>query len=280
MVRPAAAGVWTTFLAHEVVRHALGRARAVRDLHPVGEVGSTQDIALELARGDAVSGTLVVADRQTAGRGRAGRRWDDHPDGGTLALTVLLDAGGLPRADLVPHAFGLGMLDAFAAVLPTPTDVRLKWPNDLVHRGDDGAARKLCGILVERERAGARDVLLCGVGVDVDLRATDVPADRTCLTTLGGAPPERERLLAAIVTGIDEALALLADPVGLLERYRAVSDTIGREVRVETAAGAPIVGLASDVDEHGRLVVTTPEGRHAILSGTVRDAEQPKGNTS
>ena len=279
MVRSAAAGAWTSLLARAVVRDALGRARVVRGLHPVGEVGSTQDVALDLARDGTASGTLVVADRQTAGRGRAGRRWDDHPDGGTLALTLLLDVADLPRVGLVPHAFGLAVIDALAVVLPDPSDVRLKWPNDLVHRGDDGAARKLCGILVEREQVGARDVLLCGVGIDVDLRAIDVPADRTCLATLGGTAPERDRLLAAIVTGIDEALILLADPERLLARYRAVSDTIGREVRVDTAGDAAIVGRAKDVDEDGRLVVTTSEGHHAILSGTVRDAEEPKGST-
>ena len=277
---PAGGGVWSGLLADSVVRDALGRARTIRDLHGVGEVGSTQDVALALAERGAASGTLVIADRQTSGRGRGGRRWDDHPDGRTLALTVLLDVEGLPDPGLVPHALGLAVLDAAAAVVPTATALRLKWPNDVVHRTQDGSSRKLCGILVERERVAGtreRDVLLCGVGIDVDLRDVDGAADRTCLAELAGVPLERGRLLAGVISSIDEMLPLLFDPVSLIERYRLMSDTIGRQVRVEPVAGERIVGLATDIDDLGRLVVTTSGHRHAILSGTIRDASDARG---
>lgn len=273
-------GVWTRHIAHRSVRDALSRARTVRSIHPVSVAASTQDVARGLAAKGAESGTLVLTDHQTDGRGRGGRRWDDLPDGGTLALTVLLDAEDLGEVALAPHALGLAMVDAFAAALPAAPHVRLKWPNDVVHRGGDGSTRKLCGILIERDRVAAWDALLCGVGIDVDLRAAGEAVDRTCLAALAGAPPEPARLIAAIITGIDDALELLAESSTLLDRYRAASDTIGRMVRVEPVGAAPIVGRAEDIDETGRLVVTTGGRRHAILSGTVRDVEGTEERTS
>lgn len=279
MVQVPDGGVWTGALATAGVSEALARARTVRRVHPVAEVGSTQEVALALAREGALSGTLVVTDHQTAGRGQRGRRWDDHPDGGTLALTLLLDADVPVSVALVPHALGLALVDAFGRTVGAATPIGLKWPNDVVHRDGDGALRKLCGVLVERERVpgpeGGRDVLLCGMGIDVDLRGIEDRSDRICLATLAGAAPRRDTLLAAVITALDEVIDLLADPAQLLQRYRGVSDTIGRQVRVEPVAGPSLAGLATAVDETGRLVVTNAAGEHAILSGTVRDAERP-----
>jgi BirA family biotin operon repressor/biotin-[acetyl-CoA-carboxylase] ligase len=281
-------GVWTRHLADPEVRAALGAARTLTSFHPVDEVGSTQDLALELARGGSASGTVVVADRQLAGRGRLGRRWDDVPSGGTLAMTVMLDVSGVPggsgwqvptdRLPLVPHALGLAVIEACRHVTSRASQLRLKWPNDVVHRAtSDGPARKLCGVLVEREQvvgvSGPRDVLLCGIGVDVDLRAGEEAADRICLARLHGAAPDRAALLAALVTSIDELLTLLTEESGtLLDRYRAASDTIGRRVSVELSDETS-VGRVRAIDDDGRLVIATPDGTRAILSGTVRDAD-------
>ena len=280
-------GPWTSLLVSDEVREVLANARTLSVLHPVEEVGSTQDLAATLASAGSPGGTVVVADRQVAGRGRVGRSWDDRPDGGTLALTVLLDVGSqVPDADplgLVPHALGLAVLRACGRTIPGLRGLRLKWPNDVVRRASPRAApRKLCGILVERERiaslSGPRDVLLCGIGVNVDL-GQGGGEDRTCLQALAGRRPDGTALLASLFGELDEAIVLLGrDPSAILDRYRSVSDTIGREIRAEPAGGAPIVGLAEDVDAAGRLVVTTAAGRHAILSGTVRDAADAEGS--
>jgi BirA family biotin operon repressor/biotin-[acetyl-CoA-carboxylase] ligase len=277
-------GAWTRHLADPAVRGSLAGARTLTSFHPVTEVGSTQDLARELASEGRASGTLVIADRQLAGRGRAGRRWDDDPTGGTLAMTLLLDIAAEPdgwfpptRLPLIPHALGLAVVEACSHVTPRAARIRLKWPNDVVHRATPHEpARKLCGVLVEREQvvgpAGPRDVLLCGVGIDVDLRASPEAPDRTCLATLQGDAPDRAALLGALVTGIDRMLTLLAhDPGALLDRYRTISDTIGRHVSVEQVGGT-IVGRAHAIDAEGRLLVTTDARTHAILSGTVRDA--------
>jgi BirA family transcriptional regulator, biotin operon repressor / biotin---[acetyl-CoA-carboxylase] ligase len=277
-------GVWTGLLRTADVRRALEAGAIVRAAHGVGEVGSTQDLALALARDGSPSGTVVVADVQTAGRGRAGRSWEDRAGGGTLAMTVLLDADVVGDASLVPHALGVAVVDACGPAVPAATPLRLKWPNDVVHRATPSSpARKLCGVLVEREQLRAqgcgRDVLLCGVGIDVDLRG-DGAADRVCLAELSGGALDRVALLAALIAAVDRSFAMLADaPSALMERYRSVSDTVGRAVDVVPIApmrpgpggSEPIRGVAAGVDDRGRLLVTTDGVTHAILSGTVRD---------
>jgi BirA family biotin operon repressor/biotin-[acetyl-CoA-carboxylase] ligase len=290
-------GVWARHAGSPYVVRALARASLLDGIHPVADVGSTQDVARVLARDGCPAGTVVIADHQHAGRGRSGRRWDDHPDGGTLAMTVVLDAGttaeegavgrSLDVSPLVPHALGLAVVMACRTVVPAAAALRLKWPNDVVHRGGaDGRPRKLSGVLVERERIEGPDrrgdVLLCGIGVDVDLRAAGAAPDRICLADLLGADVDRAALLAALIEHLDGSLALLhRSPSELLDRYRRVSDTIGRHVSVELV-GERLAGTATSVDDEGRLLVATGAGIRAILSGTVRDtgagddAEEPE----
>jgi BirA family biotin operon repressor/biotin-[acetyl-CoA-carboxylase] ligase len=277
----APTGRWSTHARASVVQDALAGCALVGPLHAVDRVGSTQDAALELAAEGAETGTIVLADRQLSGRGRAGRRWDDDPRGGTLAMTLLLDASDLTAQPLtlVPHALGMALVDAGAALRSGAVALRLKWPNDVVVRDVTGSLRKLAGILVERVEVrgpdGPRDVLLCGIGIDVDLPGGTTPLDRTCLTTLTGRPVDRPGLLGALVRALDAALREVRDaPASLLERYRSASDTIGRTIRVELPGGAAVRGDACGIDADGRLLVSSGERIHAILSGTVRDLEE------
>lgn len=281
-------GPWTSVLHAGGVRDVLARARLLTGVHPVSEVDSTQDLAAALAASGAPGGTVLIADRQRAGRGRSGRTWDDRPDGGSLALTVLLDIGAqLPREDqlairIVPHALGLAVLRACERAVPGVGDLALKWPNDVVHRMHPSApARKVSGVLVERHQVlqsgPPREVLLCGVGINVDL-GDEGGQDRTCLRALSGSVPDRAELVAELLAALDGSIARSVDePEGLMSDYRAVSDTIGRRIRVETAGRPPQIGLADDVDDSGQLIMTTDAGRRAILSGTVRDADDQSG---
>jgi len=286
---------WSVHAEAPSVRELLASGEVLTAVRSEGEVTSTQDVALALATDGMPGGTLVIADRQLAGRGRAGRRWDDRPDGGTLAATLLLDVDGFEAVvlPLVPHALGVAVARACAAATAPNAGappIRLKWPNDVIVRvGTDGAVRKLSGVLVERERSvgpsGPRDVLLCGVGLDVDLRGGGEASDRICLATLLGEVPDRAALLRALVGALDAALVTLRDdPAALLDQYRALSDTVGRRVRVAphgavagagagagSGIGDVVVGTATAIDEHGRLCVTMGGRSHAILSGTVRD---------
>lgn len=264
-------GAWSVAAAAPEVAAAVAAAAHVRDVEVVGTVGSTQDVARARAASGAPGGTLVVAERQTSGRGRLGRGWDDDArPGASLAATLLLDL--VDGAPLVPHALGLAVLDAVAPWLGDRA--ALKWPNDVVVR-IDGRPRKVAGLLVERvDDAGpvGRTVLLAGLGVNVDRRHLPPLDDRAGVADLAGTDVAAAPLLAGLVRGIDAALALLAaGSAALLARYRTVSDTLGRRIDVLMPDGAALKGEA-DVDEDGRLVVASVLGRHTVLAGTVRDA--------
>ena len=267
------ASEWSSHLDDARVREVLVRNRRLREVLPVGEVGSTQDAALASVADGARDGMVVLADRQLAGRGRSGRTWDDDRDGGTLALTVIIDTPAV--ATLVPHAFGLAVVAAVAAIESTGAIPVLKWPNDVVVRSDeDGRLRKLAGILIERQQVEDRDVLLCGIGLNVDLRGALLLPDRICLASLAGRAPLRSALLAALLAGFDDALVRLVDaPRALLADYRTCCETIGREVEITLPGGRRVVGRATGVDDKGRLLVTGVDGTEAILAGTVRDAQ-------
>lgn len=181
-----------------------------------GSVTSTQDIARELP-----IGSIVVADHQSAGRGRLDRRWD-APDGTALLASFVLEPNPL-----------LSLAAGVAAAEACGPQVRLKWPNDLLVDG-----RKLGGILVEVVEGKA----VCGIGIN-----------------LSWAPPQGAMLGA----NRDELLERLADrlaawrvasPEAVLTRWRELSATLGRRVRIEVS-GEMHDGVAQDVGSRGELIV-------------------------
>lgn len=294
-------GHWTLHAGSEAVATVLDGARMLRAVHGVEEVASTQDLALTLAHDAAPAGTVVLADRQVRGRGRRGRRWDDVPDGGSLAMTVLID---VPEkgASIVPLAAGLAVIDAAAKFVDAQDGrfegrlagrpagrLALKWPNDVVVRSAAGPQgmmlEKLAGILVERERVASRDVLLVGIGMNVDHRALPPRPDRTCLAALRSTPSrpsevmgpsEREAILAGLLAALDLRLdQLLRDPVcgpaAVIDDYRRASDTIGRQVDVDLPGGGRCAGTVLDVDADGALIVGTEGRTEVVVAGTVRE---------
>lgn len=198
------------------------------DVRWFAEVDSTNRIAAALARDGAADGLVVLADHQTDGRGRRGRSWE-APPGSSLLASVLLR----PPPPLVTLAAGLAAADACAEVAGIVTE--LKWPNDVLAAG--GA--KLAGLLAE----AVGDAVVVGLGLNVDWGATPLPAGATSL----GRAVDRVALLAAWLRG-------LAEPGDVLSRYRSRCATLGRRVRVELPDGT-VEGVATDVDDEGRLVV-------------------------
>jgi BirA family transcriptional regulator, biotin operon repressor / biotin---[acetyl-CoA-carboxylase] ligase len=291
--RSGPTGRWALAADTPTVRAALGGARVLRHLVLLGTVASTQDELLQRAdprSGAAVAGTVVIAERQTAGRGRGGRAWDDDTrPGASLALSLLLDPFADPRrTGLVPLALGVGIQGAIATLdVAAVRRVGLKWPNDVLVRDAQDVPRKLAGLLVERTLIAGRDVLAAGIGINVDQGHLDHSvgelAQRTSVAELlasassdPATPPSVDlpaALLGAVIVQLDAALVLLDEqPDMLLERYRHGSDTIGRTVRVEREGSAPLVGTAETVDAQGRLVVRTRAGHEVVVAGTVRDA--------
>lgn len=226
------------------------------------QVTSTSEVAAERAAGGAAPGLVVLADRQTAGRGRAGRRWEDRP-GGSLLVSVLLTSPA--AAGLVPLAAGLATRGALCA---HGADAELKWPNDVLMAG-----RKCAGILVERHAAdeGVRAMLVVGIGVNVDWRDSPLPHDArwTSLAEETGRDHDRLDLLASLLAELDAWLDHLdADPAALVAVYRRYCSTIGRDIEVRTPAGV-VVGTAADVDGRGALLLETARGTVAVTAGDV-----------
>jgi BirA family transcriptional regulator, biotin operon repressor / biotin---[acetyl-CoA-carboxylase] ligase len=232
------------------------------------ELDSTNTWLLEEAASGCPEGTVVVADRQSAGRGRLGRTWSSEPGSGLL--TSILFRPSLEPSDLfsVAALVSLGALDAVQAVAGVRAGA--KWPNDLVV--DDA---KLAGVLSETTgvASGALAVVV-GIGINISWPMPGAVADElgaTCLESLSGQRVEREALLEALLDGIEARRALLDDGPGrasIVHDLAARTVTVGRSVRVELA-GESFTGTATGLDARGQLVVDTPEGSRTVSAGDV-----------
>ena len=213
---------------------------------------STNSRCFQLGEEGAPAGTVVLAETQTAGRGRRGRAWLDG--GGDLLFSLLLRPQlSLQRAPLVTLAAGVGLAEV--------TGHRLKWPNDLVT--DEEPPRKLAGILAELSTQGTQvDFVVLGVGVNVT-GAPEVGHGHLQAAALGEV--DRERLLNILVLAIEGRVRQLErDPLRLTQAWRERAHTLGRRVRIGS-----IEGVAVDLREDGALIVETQRGPEAVLAGDV-----------
>lgn len=227
--------------------------------------------ALRDGSGDGGVGLVVVAEHQSAGRGRLGRTWE-----APARSAVLLSAGIAPPVpveswSLLPLLTGVAVAEALQAV--SRLLVELKWPNDLLAGG-----RKLGGILVERvDRPAAgssRPAAVVGVGVNVSVRAAELPVPDATSVAVEGGVTDREPLVAEIVRTLGRRLAAWVDAGGdaraVLPAYRAICATMGSEVTVRLPGDEVVTGRAVDVDDTGRLVVVSGDGaRRAFSAGDV-----------
>jgi len=237
------------------------------ELRVLEETGSTNADVAMAARAGAAEGLVIVAERQTDGRGRLGRQWQSPPRAG-LALSVLLRPQAAPaRLGWLPLLAGVALAEAVRRV--TRLDVYLKWPNDLLVQGD----RKTAGILAESAGGG----VVVGIGLNTSLREVELPRpDATSLALAGAESFDRDPILRAVLRSLEEwygrwrAVAGDAEQSGLREAYLFHCGTIGRRVRVELPGDAVLDGVAESVDEDGRLQVTDHAGTlHTVAAGDV-----------
>ena len=237
------------------------------------EASSTNDIASTLAESGAGEGTLVVADRQTAGRGRLGRDWASPPGVGIYATVVLR-----PAAHVVPLltiAAGVAIAEGVAAA--TGLAARVKWPNDVVIDARDGVAigRKVAGILAEAGTApdgGAWVVLGFGINVLPGAYPPAVAARATSLERELGRPVDRGVVLAECLAALSARYRTLqtGDAAAVVEAWRMrAAATFGRRVEWDYD-GRTQQGTAQDIDPAGALLVRTEDGVRRIISGEVR----------
>jgi BirA family transcriptional regulator, biotin operon repressor / biotin---[acetyl-CoA-carboxylase] ligase len=255
------------------------------------ELDSTNRYLVNEARRGAGEGLVVVADHQSAGRGRLGRRWEAPPGANLLVSVLLRPQLPLTSRHLASAVVALAAADACVALGAVTVD--LKWPNDLLVGG-----RKLAGVLAEaelggRSAEGAEDPspIVAGIGINVawpppssDDRPTldgatplrsdlgDLADSATSLQRESGRPVDRARLLDRLLVELEPRVSMLDSPEG---RSRQAADlqsrcsTIGARVRVDTAEGT-MTGTAMAITAEGHLVVDVDhEGPRTVVVGDV-----------
>lgn len=230
-------------------------------------VGSTNDVAREAVAGGEPPGLVIVADRQTAGRGRRGRTWVDEVDArtGPTNLSITATSAATWSSGMTPLATGLAVADAYRSA---GADPRLKWPNDVLLGG-----RKAAGILIERAEVAGVDLLLIGCGMDLDWRGVTRDDEASAWTSLAestGTDVDRADVFATYLASLHRWLGVLdREPGDVLAGYRRRCATLGAQVLVSLPDGESLAGEAVDIDAEGRLVVLTSDGRVTVTAGEV-----------
>jgi BirA family biotin operon repressor/biotin-[acetyl-CoA-carboxylase] ligase len=219
----------------------------------LAEAASTNADAADRARKGAPEGTVVVAETQTAGRGRQGRSWQSPPRAG-LTFSVVLRPPAV--SGWLPLLAGLSV--AVALREQAGVEAGVKWPNDvLISRADSTrGGRKVAGLLAEVP-AGGDGAIVVGIGLNVTTRAGELPDERaTSLALEGATTTDRATLLKAVLRSLARAYASwIADPAALRPAYKAACVSLNRDVRVELPGGESYEGRATDIDDAGRIVV-------------------------
>jgi BirA family transcriptional regulator, biotin operon repressor / biotin---[acetyl-CoA-carboxylase] ligase len=243
-----------------------------REVRVVEETRSTNADLMAEARSGAREGQVLVAEAQTGGRGRMGRRWISPPRS-ALTFSVLLRPTGVPAGLLgwVPLLAGVAVASALAET--AGVDARLKWPNDVLADGN-----KLAGILAERWG----EAVVVGTGINVFQGRDELPVP-TATSVLLAAPAAsagvdvRERLLTAVLgelarwyrAWLDQPHPGDTDGCGLREEYLRRSGTVGAMVTVMLPGGQHLTGTAVGIDPAGRLELRTPAGLVQVSAGDV-----------
>ena len=252
-----------------VRRDLVGPGRALRRLEVVEATGSTNaDLLARHNAGEDIDGLVLVAEHQSAGRGRQGRSWST-PARSQIALSIGVDAGGLQPAawGWLPLLTGVAVVDAVHAT--TGLQPGLKWPND-IQVGED----KLGGILAEM----AAPVIVVGLGLNVSLTAQEAPDSRaTSLLMLGSTMLDRTALLGSILAELTARIdrwkncnngAGGPDP-SLVDDYRRHSLTLGTRVRAIMPGEREIVGVATGIGDLGQLLIDTGRDTVAVSAGDI-----------
>jgi BirA family biotin operon repressor/biotin-[acetyl-CoA-carboxylase] ligase len=242
----------------ERVEERLSTQAIARRLIYLTSTTSTQDIARREAEAGAAHGTAVIAEEQTAGRGRLGRSWVS-PAGKNIYVTLLLRPE-LARLRVLGMAAPLAVVRAVESV--TGLAPTLKWPNDVLLSG-----RKLAGVLIDSELSGsAVKYALLGIGVNVNFdipEGSEIAPIATSLKREVGSEVSREDVFAALLNEFEQ-LYLHAPPEGIRDAWRQRLETLGREVTV-TFRGAVHEGVAEDIGADGSLLLRRADGSQLVV---------------
>lgn len=243
----------------------IGTGLGWRRLDVVERTGSTNaDLLAQAAAGNDVAGAVLIAEHQTAGRGRHGRGWSATPRA-QITMSVGVSIVDVPTEGWgwLSLATGVAIVDAVQEV--TGVRAGLKWPNDVLADGG-----KLAGILAEV----ARPVVVIGLGLNVTQAPDEIDGPgATSLYDLGVAAPDRHRLVCAVLTQLGRRIvgwrAARGADWALAADYRARSLTIGRAVRAQLPGGKEVVGAATAIDDQGRLCLEAGGQTVVVSAGDV-----------
>jgi len=238
---------------------------AVRfDVDALAEASSSSDLLLERAGAGAASGSVLVVDRQTAGRGRRGRHWASAPESSlTFSLLWRFD-GGVERLAGLSLAVGVAVARALSAL--GVAGAMLKWPNDVLLDG-----RKLAGILVELSAERRGMVAVIGIGLNLQPPPPDAEIDTPAASLADALPvlPDRHLLLAQLLLELAPVLDTFASEgfVGLRDEWQQRHAWQNRVVRLLRDARVELEGRCLGADADGALLVQTASGVERCLSG-------------
>ncbi|MFD9478045.1 MULTISPECIES: biotin--[acetyl-CoA-carboxylase] ligase [Streptomyces] len=267
----ASAGRWSSLDRPPLNAAALQRALVTGDglwtsVEVVASTGSTNtDLASRAA--ELPEGAVLVAEEQSAGRGRLDRSWVAPARSGLFFSVLLKPGDAVPQERWGWLTLLAGVATATGLSRAAGVDTALKWPNDLLV-SVDGEERKTGGILAER----VEDGVVLGIGLNVSLTEDELPVPAAGSLALAKASvTDRDPLLRAVLRSLEEWYgnwrAAGGDPAasGLQETYAAGCATLGRHVRAELPGGRTLTGTAEAVDTDGRLVIRTAEDRHETV---------------
>ena len=235
-------------------------------VHHYAEVGSTQEIAEQLARDGAAHGTVVIAESQSAGHGRLGREWFSPPGVNLYVTVVLRPRMAAHQVPIIGLVAGVAMAEAVEIVAPGLPG--LKWPNDLWLRG------KKAGGIIAQLLSGAPPCVLLGVGLNLNLRPEQVPAQLRDIATSTlietGKVCDRVKLAATLFAHLDERLHQLQElgfaPIASVwERYSILT---GKRITVFDGQ-TRYSGMVKGIDTNGALLLVEGANVVRILSGDV-----------
>jgi BirA family biotin operon repressor/biotin-[acetyl-CoA-carboxylase] ligase len=251
------------------VRARLSAKRLGTRFHYFAELDSTNTRARELAESGAAEGEIVIAESQTQGRGRLGRRWESPPLS-NLYLSIVLRPGLPPKhAPQITLAAAVALVETVGSFLPRPPVI--KWPNDILIDG-----KKLAGILTEAAcDTECVQYVILGIGLNLNYRAETMPETlrqrATSMADLAGENLSRETVLVRLIHDLDRCYGELEESgfAALRPRWETHFGLRGRRVRVELG-DQTIIGRAQGIDHEGALIVDTDdEQRRSIIAGDV-----------
>jgi len=235
-------------------------------IHHYDVVSSTNDKAYELAEQGSPEGTLVIAEKQTQGKGRLGRKWASPASEGIYMSVILrpeMEMDKVPTITLITANAVIKAINRGCEI----EDIGVKWPNDILCGG-----KKVCGILTEiKAQPDKIDFLVLGIGINVNASREDLPPEGTSLKLIMGRKVDRRDLLEQLLKEVEDGYFSLERNgfSSARDECRSRSLIIGCQVKV-VQHDKSIEGMAADIDSDGALVIRTESGKQQrIFSGDI-----------